>query len=200
MNLDSINPNEKLLEKARARGIYTEHELNVLWPAFLQNRELLTVNKNKQYRHIIGSKEFLYFNTKSLEVGKAGYSFFFSDFNIIENLPKLIGNGIVEFDKGVPKRETIKCPRNIGMGGKDSLVVTNVLSIRYSLTGIHAFPVHPNIYNDIVDSIKKKNRQARFTASCRSVLVGFNINIHSFLVKVKSIIKKLIHFHHFSDV
>ena len=59
MKLDSINPNEKLLERARACGLYTEHELDELWPAFLQNRGKLIVNKNKQYRHIIGSKEFL---------------------------------------------------------------------------------------------------------------------------------------------
>ena len=188
--MDSMNPNEKLLKKARARGLYTEHELNDLWPVFLQSRGQLIVNRNKQYRHIIGSKEFLYFNAKSLEAGKAGYSFFYPDFNIIEILPTLVGNGILEFEDGIPKKETIKCPHNIGLGGKDTLVVTNVISIRYSSTGIHAFPVHPNVYNDAVNCLKKKNRQARFTASCRSVLVGFISNIHSFLAKIKTIVRK----------
>lgn len=43
-------------------------------------------------------------------------------------------------------------------------------------------------YDDAIKTLKKKNRQARFTASCRSVFIGFVINIQSFLVKVKKIV------------
>ena len=149
------------------------------------NEDKLEINKNKQNRHIFGSKEFNYFDMKSKREGKAGYSFFYPCFNILEVLPRLIGTGVLEFEKGIPKREWIHFLGDIGLGGKDELVVTNVLSIRYSSTGIHAFPVHPNVYKDVVKCMKKKNRQARFTASCRSVLVGFIKNIQSLIEKVK---------------
>lgn len=35
------------LERARSRNLYSEYELNVLWPAFLLNEDKLEVNKNK---------------------------------------------------------------------------------------------------------------------------------------------------------
>lgn len=162
---------EEKLDLARQRGVYSKYEF--------------TINKNKQNRHILGSKEFAYFDAKSKNEGKAGYSFFFPEFNIYEVLPNLIGTGIQEFENGHIKSELVKCSCNIGFGGRDNLVVTDVLSIRYSSTGIHAFPVHPNVYDD---AFKKKNRQARFTASCRSVLIGFTNNIQSFLRKVKKIV------------
>ena len=167
---------EEKLHLAKRRGVYSEYKL--------------PINKNKQNRHILGSKEFAYFDTKSKKEGKAGYSFFFPDFNILEALPSLIGTGIQEFEKGHLKSELVKCSCNVGLGGRESLVVTDVLSIRYSSTGIHAFPVHPNIYDETLKRLKKKNRQARFTASCRSVLIGFVNNIHSFWRKVKKIVKK----------
>ena len=167
---------EEKLHLAKRCGVYSEYEL--------------PINKNKQNRHILGSKEFVYFDAKSKNEGKAGYSFFFPDFNILEVLPSLIGTGIPEFEKGHLKSELVKCSCNVGLGGRESLVVTDVLSIRYSSTGIHAFPVHPNVYDDAIKTLKKKNRQARFTASCRSVLIGFIINIQSFWRKVKKFVKK----------
>ena len=183
---------EEKIQLARKRNIYTEYELNVLWRSFLQNLDKFIINKNKQLRHIAGSKEFIFFDNRSKLEGKAGYSFFYPDFNILEELSQLIGTGILEFENDLPKRETVKCSANIGLGGREKLVTTNVLSIRYSSTGIHAFPVHPNIYDDTVKRLKKKNRQARFTASCRSVLVGFFCNIHSFLKKVKKTLKSVL--------
>ena len=98
----------------------------------------------------------------------------------------------LEFDNDIPKRETVKCSCNVGLGGREKLISTNVLSIRYSSTGIHAFPVHPNIYDETLKRLKKKNRQARFTASCRSVLVGFIYNIHSFFQKIKKGLKNVL--------
>ena len=176
------------LKQAKFRRMYSEYEWNVLLPAFWKNKETLVINKNKQNRHIVGSKEFAYFNVKSQKEGKIGYSYFYPHIDILEILPRIIGTGILEFENGKPKRETVKCSYNIGVGGRIGLVVTDVLSIRYSTTGVHAFPVHPNVYDDIVNRLKKKNRQARFTASCRSVLIGFTNNIQSFLRKVKKIV------------
>lgn len=178
------------LKQAKFRRMYSEYEWNVLLPAFWKNKEMLVINKNKQNRHIVGSKEFAYFNVKSQKEGKIGYSYFYPHIDILEILPRIIGTGILEFENGKPKRETVKCSYNIGVGGRIGLVVTDVLSIRYSTTGVHAFPVHPNVYDDIVNRLKKKNRQARFTASCRSVLIGFISNIQSFFEKVKRIMRK----------
>ncbi len=178
------------LKQAKFRRMYSEYEWNVLLPAFWKNKETLVINKNKQNRHIVGSKEFAYFNVKSQKEGKIGYSYFYPHIDILEILPRIIGTGILEFENGKPKRETVKCSYNIGVGGRIGLVVTDVLSIRYSTTGVHAFPVHPNVYDDIVNRLKKKNRQARFTASCRSVLIGFISNIQSFFEKVKRIMRK----------
>jgi hypothetical protein len=178
------------LKQAKFRRMYSEYEWNVLLPAFWKNKETLVINKNKQNRHIVGSKEFAYFNVKSQKEGKIGYSYFYPHIDIMEILPRIIGTGILEFENGKPKRETVKCSYNIGVGGRIGLVVTDVLSIRYSTTGVHAFPIHPNVYDDIVNRLKKKNRQARFTASCRSVLIGFISNIQSFFEKVKRIMRK----------
>lgn len=178
------------LKQAKFRRMYSEYEWNVLLPAFWKNKETLVINKNKQNRHIVGSKEFAYFNVKSQKEGKIGYSYFYPHIDILEILPRIIGTGILEFENGKPKRETVKCSYNIGVGGRIGLVVTDVLSIRYSTTGVHAFPIHPNVYDDIVNRLKKKNRQARFTASCRSVLIGFISNIQSFFEKVKRIMRK----------
>lgn len=178
------------LKQAKFRRMYSEYEWNVLLPAFWKNKETLVINKNKQNRHIVGSKEFAYFNVKSQKEGKIGYSYFYPHIDILKILPRIIGTGILEFENGIPKRETVKCSYNIGVGGRIGLVVTDVLSIRYSTTGVHAFPVHPNVYEDIVKYLKKKNRQARFTASCRSVLIGFISNIQSFFEKVKRIMRK----------
>lgn len=180
------------LKQAEFRRMYSEYEWNVLLPAFWKNKETLVINKNKQNRHIVGSKEFAYFNVKSQKEGKIGYSYFYPHIDILEILPRIIGTGILEFENGKPKRETVKCSYNIGVGGRIGLVVTDVLSIRYSTTGVHAFPVHPNVYDDIVNRLKKKNRQARFTASCRSVLIGFINNIQSFFKKVKNMVKKVV--------
>ena len=180
------------LKQAKFRRMYSEYEWNVLLPAFWKNKETLVINKNKQNRHIVGSKEFAYFNVKSQKEGKIGYSYFYPHIDILEILPRIIGTGILEFENGKPKRETVKCSYNIGVGGRIGLVVTDVLSIRYSTTGVHAFPVHPNVYDDIVNRLKKKNRQARFTASCRSVLIGFISNIQSFFEKVKNMVKKVV--------
>lgn len=178
------------LKQAKFQRMYSEYEWNVLLPAFWKNKETLVINKNKQNRHIVGSKEFAYFNVKSQKEGKIGYSYFYPHIDILEILPRIVGTGILEFENGKPKRETVKCSYNIGVGGRIGLVVTDVLSIRYSTTGVHAFPVHPNVYDDIVNRLKKKNRQARFTASCRSVLIGFISNIQSFFEKVKRIMRK----------
>lgn len=178
------------LKQAKFRRMYSEYEWNALLPAFWKNKETLVINKNKQNRHIVGSKEFAYFNVKSQKEGKIGYSYFYPHIDILEILPRIIGTGVLEFENGKPKRETVKCSYNIGVGGRIGLVVTDVLSIRYSTTGVHAFPIHPNVYDDIVNRLKKKNRQARFTASCRSVLIGFISNIQSFFEKVKEMLKK----------
>lgn len=120
---------EEKIQLARKRNIYTEYEINVLWLSFLQNLDKFSINKNKQLRHIAGSKEFSFFDDKSKLEGKAGFSFFYPNFNIFEELPQLIGTGILEFDNDIPKRETVKCSCNVGLGGREKLISTNVLSI-----------------------------------------------------------------------
>ena len=66
-------------------------------------------------------------------------------------MPKLVGTGVIIFyEDGRIKEELIKYYRDIGYAGKYVLEGTNVMSIRYSGTGIHATPIHPNRYNDAV--------------------------------------------------
>ena len=55
--------------------------------------------------------------------GKQAIHFFYPNFNIFEELPQLIGTGILEFDNDIPKRETVKCSCNVGLGGREKLNV-----------------------------------------------------------------------------
>lgn len=142
---------EEKLAKARASGLYTEKELNELIPAMLANKKYNKVNKEKQNNHIVGTKKYHDLDFESKSAGNAGYAYFDADFDPFKELPKLVGTGVIVFYKdGRIKEELVKYYRDIGYAGKYVLERTNVMSIRYSGTGIHATPIHPNRYNEAV--------------------------------------------------
>ena len=154
---------EEKLAKARASGLYTEKELNESWPAFLEKFRNAEINKDKQNRHIVGTYDFNERNAKNLKKDPkertVGQSFFDSSFDIYQEIKKYVGTGILIFNsEGKPPRETVKLLKEIGYAGRDRFVRTDVISIRYSGTGIHAVPVHPNKYKEDFDYVKKKSR------------------------------------------
>lgn len=156
--------NEEKLAKAKASGLYTEKELNELWPAFLNNANNYKIRKGKQEEHIFGSFEFNRANKTILSLPEeertVGKSFFDSTFDIYEELIKIVGTGILFREKNGAICELIEYYKDIGFAGKKEYVRTNIISIRHSKKGAHAFPVHPNIYNEKKEELKetKKSR------------------------------------------
>lgn len=155
---------EEKLAKARASGLYTEKELNEMWPAFLNNANNYKIRKGKQEEHIFGSFEFNRANKTILSLPEeertVGKSFFDSTFDIYEKLIKIVGTGILFREKNGAVCELIEYYKDIGFAGKKEYVRTNIISIRHSKKGAHAFPVHPNIYNEKIEELKetKKSR------------------------------------------
>ena len=126
-----------------------------MWPVFLADKNNLIINREKQNRHIVGTKEYeiiLENNKKGVGERKnrpALQCFFDSDFDPFAEYEKLVGTGIL-FDVNGEKREIIKYIRPVGFAGWDSLVRTNIIGIRHSNTGGHLFPVHPNKYQKTI--------------------------------------------------
>lgn len=155
---------EEKLAKAKASGLYTEKELNELWPAFLADENNYKINREKQNRHIVGKYEYNYQNEKNQKKDEkyrtVGQSFYDSDFDIYSEIKKYVGTGVLIFDiNGInPPRETVKLLREIGFAGEKKFVMTDVISIRYSVSGIHAVPVHPNKYKEDIEYVKKTKK------------------------------------------
>ena len=189
MHRDILTIEEKI-RLARELGIYTEYELNVLIPAFLSNKEFDKINREKQNKHIAGTYEFNEADAKSKRLGFAGSAFFNTDFDIRSEIYKIRGTGLINFNNwGFPIGETIKFQTKIGLGGRDKLVNTDVIAIRYSATGTHAFPVDPEIYEK--ERIRKEKTCIGLTTRHISGVsrTGFVYNIQSFFKKIKALIK-----------
>lgn len=150
---------EEKLAKAKASGLYNEHELNVLIPAMLSNKNYRKVNKEKQNKHVVGTKRFLHDDLESKNAGFAGCAYFDGDFDPYDKITKLCGTGIVLFDsKGKIQEELVKYYKDVGFAGKYILERTDVISIRYSNTGVHGTPVHRNKYGEKLELKQKKHR------------------------------------------
>ncbi|PJJ41899.1 hypothetical protein BGX16_1905 [Hallerella succinigenes] len=84
-----------------------------MWPVFLADKNNLIINREKQNRHIVGTKEYeiiLENNKKGVGERKnrpALQCFFDSDFDPFAEYEKLVGTGIL-FDVNGEKREIIK--------------------------------------------------------------------------------------------
>ena len=182
---------EEKLHLAKKWGVYSEYELNVLIPTFLLNKEYDKINREKQNRHIVGTYEYKQADTKSKRMGFAGSAFFDSDFDIFKEIKNFRGSGLLDFNSdGTPLEEIVKLHRNIGYGGRNKLTRTNVISIRYSKTETHAFPVDPADYVKVLNR-KEKTCIGLTTRHVTGVSrTGFIHNIQSFLRKVKKIVKK----------
>ena len=156
---------EEKLAKAKASGLYTEKELNELWPAFLADENNYKINREKQNRHIVGTKEFQIIKENGIKgVGErknrpADQCFFDSNFDPFTMYEKLVGTGIL-FKEGNEIRELVKYTKDVGYAGWDSLVKTDVIGIRHSKKGGHLFPVHPNEYEKKIRKLQdtKKSR------------------------------------------
>lgn len=149
---------EEKLAKARASGLYTERELNELIPAMLANKKYKKINREKQDRHVVGTKINRDYNKESLEKHYAGAAFFDSDFNPYEKVLDLVGTGIIVFrDDGFVIEEVVKYYKDIGFAGGKILERTNVISLRYSGTGIHATPVYRHKYEKRLNEKQKKH-------------------------------------------
>lgn len=149
---------EEKLNLAKQRGVYSEYELNVLWPAFLAENTHLQINLECQKKHIIGTKTYENYDRVSKEKGFAGAAYFDFDIDVYNLLKQSIGTGIVVFSKaGIVKEEIVKCENEIGFAGSKELVRTDVLSIRYAKKGFHATPVHPSKYGDTINFLKNRN-------------------------------------------
>ena len=185
-----LSAKEKL-HLAKQRGVYSEYELNVLIPTFLLNKEYDKINREKQNRHIVSTYEYKQADTKSKQKGYAGSAFFDSDFDIFKEIKNFRGSGLLDFNSdGTPLEEIVKLHRNIGYGGRNKLIRTNVISIRYSKTETHAFPVDPADYVKVLNR-KEKTCIGLTTRHVTGVSrTGFIHNIQSFLRKVKKIVKK----------
>ena len=145
------------IERARARGLYTDHELNVLWPKFLTEKASKRINSECQKKHITGTKTFENYDKNSKEKGFAGAAYFNSDIDVYGLVNQSIGTGLVVFSKaGFVKEELVQFDKEIGYAGSEKFVRTNVLSIRYANKGIHATPVHPSKYKDTINFLKKR--------------------------------------------
>ena len=176
----------KKIKLARKHGVYTEYELNNLIPAFLANKEFDKINRDKQNRHITGTYEFKLADAKSKKLGFAGTAFFDTEFDIFKEIENIRGTGLIDFDSdGYPIGEIVKVDKKIGFGGKNKLIQTNIISIRYSKTGSHAFPVDPADYDNV--RIKKEKTCIGLTTRHATGVsrTGFYHNIQSFLRKVK---------------
>lgn len=179
------------LKQARKKRVYTEYELNTLIPAFLANKEYDKINRDKQNRHIIGTYEFKLADIKSKKLGFAGTAFFDTEFDIFKEIENIRGTGLIDFDSaGHPIGEIVKVHKEIGFGGKNKLIRTNVISIRYSKTDSHAFPVDPTGYDNV--RIRKEKTCIGLTTRHATGVsrTGFYCNIQSFLRKVKRCLKR----------
>ena len=178
------------IKLAKKRGVYTEYELNVLIPAFLTNTEFDKINREKQNRHIVGTYEYKQADAKSKRLGFAGTAFFDSSFNIFVEIADIRGTGLLDFNnEGFPLNEIVKLHRQIGYGGKKLLIRTNVISIRYSKTETHAFPVNPTDYDKVLNR-KKTCIELTIRHATGVSRTGFVNNIYSFFKKIKSLMKK----------
>lgn len=149
---------EEKLAKARASGLYTEKELNEMWPAFLANKAYRKFNEGAQKKHIIGTNTFKNYDITSKSKNYVGAAFFNSDIDIKNVFSSLIGSGLVVFKKdGSVKEEIVKYVKKIGFAGDVMYVETDVVSFKYSPTkGFHVSPVHPNKYEDTIEFLKKR--------------------------------------------
>ena len=97
-------------------------------------------------------------------------------------------NDLIDFNvDGNPLEEIVKFYKKIGYGGKKKLAHTDVVSIRYSKTETHAFPVDRMDYKRVLN--RKKNcigLTARHDAGVSRT--GFALNIHFFLEQVKKFV------------
>ena len=85
---------------------------------------------------------------------------FDTEFDIFKEIENIRGTGLIDFDSdGYPIGEIVKVDKKIGFGGKNKLIQTNIISIRYSKTGSHAFPVDPADYDNV--RIKKRKNLYR---------------------------------------
>ena len=182
---------EEKIQLAKERCVYTEYELNVFIPAFLTNSEFDKINKEKQNKHIAGTFEYKQADAKSKRLGYVGSAYFDSNFDIFKELKKIRGTGLIDFNsEGNPIGEIVKLHRNIGYGGKDKLIYTDVISIRYSKTVTHAFPVDPTDYEKVLDRKEKTCIELTTRHATRVSRTGFLNNVHSFFAKVKALMKK----------
>lgn len=149
---------EEKLAKARASGLYTEKELNEMWPAFLANKAYRKFNEGAQKKHIIGTNTFKNYDITSKSKKYVGAAFFNSDIDIKNVFSSLIGSGLVVFKKdGSVKEEIVKYVKKIGFAGDVMYVETDVVSFKYSPTkGFHVSPVHPNKYEDTIKFLKTR--------------------------------------------
>ena len=149
---------EEKLAKARASGLYTEKELNEMWPAFLANKAYRKFNEGAQKKHIIGTNTFKNYDITSKSKNFVGAAFFNSDIDIKNVFSSLIGSGLVVFKKdGSVKEEIVKYVKKIGFAGDVMYVETDVVSFKYSPTkGFHVSPVHPNKYEDTIEFLKTR--------------------------------------------
>lgn len=149
---------EEKLAKARASGLYTEKELNEMWPAFLANKAYRKFNEGAQKKHVIGTNTFKNYDITSKSKNYVGAAFFNSDIDIKNVFSSLIGSGLVVFKKdGSVKEEIVKYVKKIGFAGDVMYVETDVVSFKYSPTkGFHVSPVHPNKYEDTIKFLKTR--------------------------------------------
>jgi hypothetical protein len=181
------------IKLAHKRGIYTEHELKKLIPEFLSNKEFDEINKEKQNKHIIGTFEFKQADTKSKQLGFAGSAYFTADFDIYSEIKNIRGTGLINFNiKGFPTGEIVKFYKKIGFGGKKMLIHTDIISIRYSKTKTHAFPVDPIVYEKEFSRKEKTCIELTIRHNSGVSRTGFVNNIYSFLKKVKSFMRKIV--------
>ena len=118
----------------------------------------MPINREKQDRHVVGTKINRDYNKESLEKYYAGAAFFDSDFNPYEKVLDLVGTGIIVFrDDGFVIEEVVKYYKDIGFAGGKILERTNVISLRYSGTGIHATPVYRHKYEKRLNEKQKKH-------------------------------------------
>lgn len=180
------------IKLAQKRGFYTEYELSVLIPAFLTNKEFDEINKEKQNKHIVGTFEFKQADSKSKRLGLAGSAYFSADFDIYSELKNIRGTGLINFNiNGFPSGEIVKFYKKIGYGGKYALTHTNVISIRYSKTKTHAFPVDPIVYEKEFSRKKKTCFELTIRHNSGVSRTGFSYNIYSFFKKINSFMKRI---------
>lgn len=184
---------EEKIQLAQERGVYTKYELDVLIPAFLSNAEFDKINREKQNRHIIGTYEYRQADAKSKRHGFIGSAFFDSDFDIFQEMENIRGTGLINFNsEGIPLEEIVQFHKKIGYGGKNKLIHTNVISIRYSKTENHAFPVDPADYEKVLRKKEKTCFELTTQHATGVSRTGFVNNIYSFLKKVKSFMRKIL--------